>query len=434
MLVGTMGVQRGKGEKMNMEDMQDAPGLSIMAPWAWMITSGLKDIENRYYPPTYKGQDYRGPIFIHCGRKPDPDCWSDFSKSFIRPSIRAELPADFETRANQESKMGGIVGIAEIVDVVRHSSSPWYARGQYGWVLRNARPLPFLPYNGQTKLFPILFDIVMKHMGSHCWCCSLLEVPDPEKPNARLCECPKPPAGRCESCYKCDKHCWHKQGNLPLGKIYQISYSRNGSKVGSLMGSRSNIKLIDTRMKPYSGIKGWNRQDLEKEYGERYIWAGQTLGNKNYNTDLPIEIMNLKAGAQLVKRELKGHDAILICGCHELDACHTEMIAEYLRDEGIEVERPEQEPEMGRMIICQRSGPGRGCSMTWAPKDKCFLNGTPGIITETKMEGVAQLAKIKIAVDAPLLGRRLVSDHPKWIDSGLLKPRGTIIPELGEKE
>ena len=88
------------------------------------------------------------------------------------------------------------------------------------------------------------------------------------------------------------------------------------------------------------------------------------------------------------------------------------------------------EPE--RMIICRRSGPGKGCTMTWAPGDRCFLNSTAAIIRETKMEGLTQLVKIKMAVDAPLLGRRLISDHPKWLDGGLLKPRGTIIPELGE--
>jgi hypothetical protein len=30
------------------------------------------------------------------------------------------------------------------------------------------------------------------------------------------------------------------------------------------------------------------------------------------------------------------------------------------------------EPE--RMIICQRSGPGKGCTMTWAEKDKVFVS------------------------------------------------------------
>ena len=418
-----------------MEDMEDAPALSVMAPWPYMIFQCGKDTENRMYPPTYKDKPYLGPIFIHCGRKPDPNCWSDFHRTFIRPRVRAQLPVDFETRAKQESHMGGIVGVAEIVDVVRYSNSPWYARGQYGWVLKNARPLPFMPYPGSPKLFPVFFDQVMKHMGTHCWCCGLLEAPDPEKPSAKLCECKS--GARCNQCFKCDKHCWHKQANLTLGKIYQVSYSRNGSKVGSLMKSKHNIKLIDTRMKPYSSITGWNKHDLEKEYGDRYIWAGQTLGNKNFNTDLPIDIVALKSGANLVKQELRGHDAIFICGCPDLDACHTELIAEYLRDDGIEVERPSQEQE--RIIICQRSGQGKGCQMTWAPRDRVtvhipYSGDVPGVVREVRMEGLTQKVRVTTVVNAPLLGRNIISEDKRWFDGSSLSPRVSVIPELGESE
>lgn len=94
--------------------------------------------------------------------------------------------------------------------------------------------------------------------------------------------------------------------------------------------------------------------------------------------------------------------------------------------------RESLEPE--RIIICQRSGKGKGCTMTWAVGDRCSLNNSPAIIRETKMEGLTQYVRIKMAIDAPLLGRRLLSDHPKWIDGGLLKPRGTIIPEFGEHD
>ena len=87
--------------------------------------------------------------------------------------------------------------------------------------------------------------------------------------------------------------------------------------------------------------------------------------------------------------------------------------------------------EQEGMVICRRYSNGK---YTWAPGDKCFLNSTPAIVTQTKTEGLMQLVKIKLAVDAPLLGRRLISDHPKWLDGGLLKQRGTIIPELGEHD
>lgn len=86
------------------------------------------------------------------------------------------------------------------------------------------------------------------------------------------------------------------------------------------------------------------------------------------------------------------------------------------------------------VTICRRSGTGKGDKITWAVGDRCFFNEASAIITQVKSEKGTQYVKIRIAMDAPLLGRKLVSDHPKWLDGGLLKLRGTIIPELGEYE
>jgi len=45
-------------------------------------------------------------------------------------------------------------GEAEIVDVVRQSGSPWFF-GPLGFVLKNARPLPFMPCRGQLGFFDV---------------------------------------------------------------------------------------------------------------------------------------------------------------------------------------------------------------------------------------------------------------------------------------
>lgn len=42
---------------------------------------------------------------------------------------------------------GGFIGTAEIVDCVSRSDSPWFF-GPYGFVLRNAEPIPFHPCRG----------------------------------------------------------------------------------------------------------------------------------------------------------------------------------------------------------------------------------------------------------------------------------------------
>jgi len=109
--------------------------LSIQQPWAWLIVNGHKDIENRSW-----GTNFRGPVLIHAGKKMDPD----YEDAQDWNWTRIERPDDFE--------FGGIVGEAEIVDCVTRSASPWFF-GPYGFVIRNARPLPFRPCRGQLGFF-----------------------------------------------------------------------------------------------------------------------------------------------------------------------------------------------------------------------------------------------------------------------------------------
>ena len=104
--------------------------LSIRQPWAYHILYDGKDIENRSW-----ATKFRGTILIHAGKKPDfpvlhwPECVS--------------VP---------DAHMGGIVGMVDIVDCVTESDSRWF-EGKFGFVLRNPRPLPFLPMNGQLGFF-----------------------------------------------------------------------------------------------------------------------------------------------------------------------------------------------------------------------------------------------------------------------------------------
>jgi hypothetical protein len=114
--------------------MAEMKALSIMQPWAWLIVAGHKDIENRSWPTPY-----RGPVLIHAGKKFDFDPAMDWDWDDITPR-----PEDMHT--------GGIVGIAEIVACVTSSPSRWF-QGEYGFVIRNAKPLPFRPCRGMLGFF-----------------------------------------------------------------------------------------------------------------------------------------------------------------------------------------------------------------------------------------------------------------------------------------
>ena len=51
-----------------------------------------------------------------------------------------------------ELQRGGIVGETEIVDCVTRSTSPWFV-GEYGFVMRNTKPLPFRVCKGALGFF-----------------------------------------------------------------------------------------------------------------------------------------------------------------------------------------------------------------------------------------------------------------------------------------
>ncbi len=109
--------------------------LSIRQPWAWLIVNGHKDIENRSW-----STKYRGPLLIHASaRKPPSDFLSDIERCY-----GVDLPKTFD--------LGGIVGLANVVDCVSSSPSVWM-QGPVGWKLANAQTLPFLPVRGKLGLF-----------------------------------------------------------------------------------------------------------------------------------------------------------------------------------------------------------------------------------------------------------------------------------------
>ena len=116
--------------------------ISLRQPWAHLLCSGAKPIENRTW-----GTAYRGPVLIHAGRSvPSPEA---LSRLFSMP-VRLTY--------------GAIVGVAELVDVL-HPRSPYrdsYARqpfteeGFHWWVFERPRFLTTpLPLPGRLGLWDV---------------------------------------------------------------------------------------------------------------------------------------------------------------------------------------------------------------------------------------------------------------------------------------
>ena len=125
--------------------------LSVRQPWPWAMFHAGKDIENRD-----RRTHFRGDVLIHAGKQFDGGArgadellteWADdrhISRRFHLPPLE-DIPR------------GGIVGIVEIIDCVSASESRWFF-GEFGYVLQNAQPLPFVPCNGALGFFNVPDD------------------------------------------------------------------------------------------------------------------------------------------------------------------------------------------------------------------------------------------------------------------------------------
>jgi uncharacterized protein (UPF0264 family) len=125
--------------------------LSLKQPWAALVVHGLKKIEVRRWSTLRRGR-----ILIHAARQPDPrrEAWAH-----VTPAVEATARL-----------RGGIVGAAELVDCTTYSSRTAFVRQRaehlnepqwfthaplYGFVFRDAAPLPFQRCTGALHFFPV---------------------------------------------------------------------------------------------------------------------------------------------------------------------------------------------------------------------------------------------------------------------------------------
>jgi hypothetical protein len=123
--------------------------LSIRPPWAWAIVHAGKDVENRS-----RRCHFRGRFLVHASLDLTQDDFELATRTFAAAGEDAILPRQ------DEFAMGGIIGSVELVEVAEQCDSPWFAPGSFAWILRNPRPLPFIPCRGQRNWFHVPDDLV----------------------------------------------------------------------------------------------------------------------------------------------------------------------------------------------------------------------------------------------------------------------------------
>jgi len=111
--------------------MKTYKALTVKQPWAHLIVTGTKTIENRTWTT-----DYRGLLLIHAGRSFDGGA-----------GIAAEDLTDRIT-------FGAIIGHVDLIDIVTEHSSPFFV-GPFGWVLANPKRIKPIPLRGKVRLFDV---------------------------------------------------------------------------------------------------------------------------------------------------------------------------------------------------------------------------------------------------------------------------------------
>lgn len=117
-----------------------------------------------------------------------------------------------------------------------------------------------------------------------------------------------------------------------------FAFGYTGRKLPTLV---QNIKdadavLVDIRYSPRSRVPTWNRRTLEDAFGDRYVWAGDTLGNRLYRTD-SIQFADLVTGMALLLSIAEKQPVAVMCVCEKESECHRRVIVAELEKFGLRV-------------------------------------------------------------------------------------------------
>src|SRR5829696_2964527 len=97
--------------------------LSIKQPWAELIITGAKDVENRS-----QRTSFRGRFAVHVSLK--RASYEDLGLEAIPRDLRDPVKRAWE----QNSSAGRVIGTVELVDCIRVSNSIWAIDNYWHWV------------------------------------------------------------------------------------------------------------------------------------------------------------------------------------------------------------------------------------------------------------------------------------------------------------
>ncbi len=137
--------------------------LSVKQPWAYLLVSGIKDIENRP-----RRTHFRGRILIHASAKAFKGYNVQYNSFDYKTKFGCLSKEQYEQLFgmdlikynSNDLDYSSIIGSVEIVDCVENHPSIWAVEGQYHYVIAN--PIlfdtPITGIKGQLGLWNYEFE------------------------------------------------------------------------------------------------------------------------------------------------------------------------------------------------------------------------------------------------------------------------------------
>ena len=139
--------------------------LAVREPWATLIVTGQKDVENRS-----RKFGHRGPLLIHASGTLTRDYYDSacsWTGMYVEKfhGVTVNYPCFDECKAN----CGKIIGGCEVADCVLGSRSQWYDGIGWGLVLTGQwKAVEPVPFKGQLNLATFRTPVIRSNVCSLC--------------------------------------------------------------------------------------------------------------------------------------------------------------------------------------------------------------------------------------------------------------------------
>ena len=118
-----------------------------------------------------------------------------------------------------------------------------------------------------------------------------------------------------------------------MPKVYTMGYYGKGVSEIQRLALSLNAVVFDIRLSPTSRQPQFSGRNLSRVLGDRYRHV-RSLGNLNYKGGR-VQIADFEAGFHQIVESQQA--VILLCVCKHAEKCHRTIIAQMLRERGIEV-------------------------------------------------------------------------------------------------